>query len=270
MEEGASVGLNLDNQSNQNIITDLIDVINSDDGKKYFCKWKWYEIDKYPYLWYGLNIGINIIIILLTIFYEDVKIAYDIVYNLLILFIYPIIINRFKIFISDNSEAQEVSEIGMEISRKTNLFKYSFSEKMTKLIEEIIDVIIFIRILGTITSIYGLVKSAISEDKFVEVIEWAETAQHLYYQYIYDYYLVIAIFVIGSFVVDMKCLKNKVGIKWWRILISVIAYCYFIGTVIAGISLAVILSPDNVFKVYNEWFTYSFCGFFLLKPWTYL
>lgn len=227
---------------NNNMITDLISSIK-DNTKDYSCNWRWYKKGRSIKFWSIFSILLNIGLILLTIFYDKISIGYDLAYNIIVLISYPPIIANAPSQIKDDGSTED------------------------GLITEMCDCIIIIRIIGIITSVYGLIKTVVDGSIIQSIEDWAETAQHLYYQYIYDHYLIMAVYLIYTLFYTAKCLKEGLTTKKDKamVIINSILLMAAIALIIAGLCIAFTKNLSNPFEIYNTWFTYTFCSVIIMS-----
>lgn len=227
---------------NNNMITDLISSIK-DNTKEYSCNWRWYKKGRSIKFWSIFAILLNIALILLTVFYDKVSIGYDLAYNIIVLITYPPIIANSPTQVKEDGTTSET------------------------LITEMCDCIIIIRIIGIITSVYGLIKTVLDGSIVQSIEDWAETAQHLYYQYIYDHYLIMAVYIIFTLVYTAKCLKEGLTTKKDKamVIINTILILSAIALIIAGLCIAFTKNVSNPFEIYNTWFTYTFCSTIIMS-----
>lgn len=232
-DSSVTIATNKDN----NMITDLISSIK-DNAKGYSCSWRWYKKGVSIKFWSIFSIILNIGLIMLTIFHDKVSVGYDLAYNIIVLITYPPIIANSPTQVKEDGTTNET------------------------LIIEMCDCIIIIRIVGIITSVYGLVKTILDGSISQSIKDWAETAQHLYYQYIYDHYLIMAVYIIFTLVYTVKYLKEGITTKKDKalVIINSIIVVSAIAFVIAGLSIAFTKNAEKPFEIYNIWFTYAFCA----------
>lgn len=226
---------------NNNMITDLISSIKN-DTKSYSCSWRWYKKGTSIKFWSIFSILLNIGLILLTIFKDAVSVGYDLAYNIIVLISYPPIIANVPAQIEEGSASET-------------------------LITEMCDCLIIIRILGIITSIYGLIKTVVDGSIIQSIQDWAETAQHLYYQYIYDHYLIMAAYLIFTLFYTAKRLKEGITTKRDKamVIINTVMIISTIAFIIAGLCIAFSSNSTNPFEIYNIWFTYAFCSAIIIS-----